>query len=70
MAKQNKICFADPDVSKANKDLVTDSEPGLSYLHQGWGSKKYTFCFADPDVSKAAKGLATDSEPGLSFLRQ
>ena len=68
LSKKYIICFADPDVSKAAKDLVTDSEPGLSYLHQGWRSNKYIFCFADPGVSKAAKGLATDSESGLSYL--
>ena len=48
--------------------LFPDSEPGLSYLRQGWRSKKYIFCFTDPGVSKAAKGLATDSESGLSYL--
>ena len=50
--------------------LFPDSEPGLSYLRQGWRSKKYIFCFTDPGVSKAAKGLATGSEPGLYYLRQ
>ena len=55
MAKQKKNCFADPHVSKAAKDLVTDSEPGLSYLHQGWRSKKYMFCFADQKRYKLYK---------------